>query len=892
MKNSKKFQVFGFRGWVLLSLVVAGLTGLSTLGPVNPGGAFAKETERQKPQSKIYTSSIGMKLVRIEPGRFTMGFEGKTLKKEITTRKEHFPTGDFDEHPAHQVEITRPFYIGMFEVTNAQYELFCPGHRKYRGQRGLSAKDDEPVLFVSWEDATGFCQWLSKKEGKPYRLPTEAEWEYACRAGTTSPFYTGDVLPKEFSKAATTLLTVGRTPPNPWGLCGMHGNVEEWCYDWYGPYEPGPQVDPVGRSDALFKVARGGSHSTEPYYLRCSNRSGSLPEDKQWLTGLRVVIGQLPETAALPKITEDHQRYVRQHVPPDIAQGPYPDKPYFKGPRPFVKIPKDAKGPVYGRHNHFPAVVECPNGDLLAAWFTCIEERGRELGIAASRLRYGRQEWEPASVFWDAPDRNDHTTAFWNDGKGTIYHFNGLGVSYSWKGLATILRKSKDSGATWSMPKLIFPDHDKSRGTVESVFETADGHILLPSDGRGGSIIALSPDQGQTWHDPGGNTRGIHAGIAQLTDGRLMAFGRKRAIEGKMPISISDDMGKSWQYFPSAFQPLNLGQRVAFIRLKQGPLFLASFCKKMMITDASGRKRPVSGLFAAVSTDEGRTWRHRRIVSDDGPGRDIETMDGHPVTMDAHYAEFVGYLSVCQTPDNIIHLLSSRQHYAFNLKWLQTAPPAAPPQPPPTARQLPSKRSLPKIYKPKGLPGQDKWGWQFRGNVKESDAISFCSEGHLKIHTAQNQELWLRSEKADVFGAVEQKKGFTAEIRTQILKTMPNRRGVDLELYDGFGSRYAITITDTGVYWYEGLVMGSVFLNFEEFTPLAEDLRNTDTMHTYRLAVRGDRLVQIYRDEKLIGVRRYEYRTPRDAYILFGAGHGTEALIDYLAYDLTGPYQP
>ena len=105
MKNSKKFQVFGFRGWVLLSLVVAGLTGLSTLGPVNPGGAFAKETERQKPQSKIYTSSIGMKLVRIEPGRFTMGFEGKTLKKEITTRKEHFPTGDFDEHPAHQVEI-------------------------------------------------------------------------------------------------------------------------------------------------------------------------------------------------------------------------------------------------------------------------------------------------------------------------------------------------------------------------------------------------------------------------------------------------------------------------------------------------------------------------------------------------------------------------------------------------------------------------------------------------------------------------------------------------------------------------------------------------------------------------------------------------------------------
>ncbi|MHC4658029.1 MAG: SUMF1/EgtB/PvdO family nonheme iron enzyme, partial [Planctomycetota bacterium] len=786
--------------------------------------------------------------------------------------KSHFPNGDFDEHPRHKVEITKPFYMAVYEVTNAQYELYNPSHKDQRGRAGFSKDDNEAVTFVSWHDAAAFCKWLREKEQLPYRLPTEAEWEYACRAGTTTAFHTGDTLPNESAGSSGTSLTVGKKTPNRWGLYDMHGNVEEWCYDWYGPYEARPQVDPVGRSDGLFKVARGGSHSTEP-------------------TGLRVVIGQLPETAALPKITEDHQRYVRQHVPPDIAEGPDPDKPYFKEPRPFVKIPKDAKGPVYGRHNHFPAVVECPNGDLLAAWFTCIEEGGRELGIAASRLRYGRQEWEPASVFWDAPDRNDHTTAFWNDGKGTIYHFNGLGVSYSWKGLATILRKSKDSGATWSKPKLIFPDHDKSRGTVESVFETADGQILLPSDGRGGSIIALSPDQGQTWHDPGGNTRGIHAGIAQLTDGRLMAFGRRHPIDGKMPISISGDMGKSWQYSPSPFQPLNLGQRVAFTRLKQGPSFLASFCKNMMITDASGKQRPISGLFAAISTDEGKTWPYRRLISDDGPGRDIQTMDGHPVTMNANYAEFVGYLTVCQTPDGLVHLLTSQQHYSFNLKWLTTLPPAAAPPPEPAPRKLRAKEDLAIAYKPSALPSRDNWGWNFRG-AKEDQITAGSDNQKLRIATDQHQQCWWRSAEADGYSAVDQKKGFTAEIKTQILKTTPGRRGVDLELYDGAGSRYAITITDSGVYWYEGIVYGSVFLNFDEFTPVAEGLDNTDKMHTYRLAIRPDRIVQIYRDGKLIGVRRYEYRTPRDAYILFGTGHGVEALVDYIAYDLNGPYQP
>jgi formylglycine-generating enzyme required for sulfatase activity len=406
------------------------------------------QTQPRMPSERIYTNSIGMKLVRIEPGRFTMGFGDKPLTEEVVTRPSHFSMGDFDEHPTHKVKITKPFYVGIYEVTNAQYEQFDPSHKKWQGRRGYSKGDDEAVVYVSWDDAARFCDWLSRKEGLPYRLPTEAEWEYACRGGTTTAFHTGDALPKESVSSSGISLTVGRKKPNPWGLYDTHGNVEEWCYDWYGPYEPGPQVDPVGREDGNFKVARGGSHSTESYYLRSANRSGSLGQDRQWLIGFRAVLGEMPQTAPGPVVTESHQRYVKQNVPADISNGPDPDKPYFNGPRVFVKIPKDATGPLFGYHNHFIAVTDCPNGDLLAAWFSCIQERGRELGIAASRLRYGHEQWEPASVFWDAPDRNDHTTAFWNDGEGTIYHFNALGVSY--RDLAILLRKSKDKSPALS----------------------------------------------------------------------------------------------------------------------------------------------------------------------------------------------------------------------------------------------------------------------------------------------------------------------------------------------------------------------------------------------------------------------------------------------------------
>jgi len=611
--------------FIVFTLVIAGLS-LSV---------FAN----QMPSEKYYTNSVGIKFVRVESGEFMMGFEDKPLSEGLLipegklSQDTVFVNGDYDEHPRHKVKISRPFYMGVYEVTNAQYELFDPDHRRVRGKLGFSKADDEAVVFVSWYQAKSFCDWLSAKEGRTYRLPTEAEWEYTCRAGTDTPYYTGVTLPEAYHNNVirswypdprTTLeindpkwvnrkelnipsLQVGRTPANRWGVYDMHGNVEEWCSDWYGPYGSGYQRDPVGIVTGDFRVSRGGSHSTELYYLRSANRMGALPEDKSWYIGFRVVLGQASVTRGLD---ESGPALYQLHVakkPPSTVVGPDMSKAYFIGPVVYVKIAEDSHGPLFSNHNHDPAIVECPNGDLLfsnhnhdpaivecpngdllAIWYTCEEEDGRDLGLAASRLRYGEKEWLDASGFCDAPDRNDHCPGLWFDGKDTIYHFNGLSAAATWGSLAIILRTSGDSGATWSRARIIVPEHGYRQMVGEPAFRTSKGAIVFGADAIYGSTVYVSYDNGLTWADGGGTLNGIHAGIVEMKDGRLMALGRGMNVEGMMPMSISSDMGKSWEVSASELPGLIGGQRMALIRLKEGPLFLATFADEIRVVDISG----------------------------------------------------------------------------------------------------------------------------------------------------------------------------------------------------------------------------------------------------------------------------------------------------------------
>ncbi len=651
--------------------------------------------------AETFANSVGMKFVRIESGSFLMGQKDG---------------GDWDERPVHRVTITRPFWMAATEVTNAQYEQFDPEHNKLRGKLGFSKQDDEAVVFVSWHKASKFCEWLSKKDGTSYRLPTEAEWEYACRAGTTTAYYTGPILPKEFHKnarmswfpdparsrkgAEPVPLTVGRTAPNPWDLFDMHGNVEEWCSDWYGPYGKGAQMDPTGHNAGDFKITRGGSQGTQVSFLRSANRLATLPEDKSWLIGFRVVLGSMPDTKPLPFPAPPlNRQHVSRWIPANLDKGPDPDKPYFKGPTEYVKIPPNSNGPMYSEHNHDPALVDCPNGDLLAIWYSCRNEPGRELTILASRLRYGADDWEPASVFWNAPDRNDHAPAFWFNGQDTIYHFNGLSAAATWGNLATVMRISTDSGATWSQAQLINPKHGLRHMPVESVFLTREGFIVLPCDaitgGNGGTAVHISRDGGGTWIDHGagrpspkftsGSTgawiAGIHAGVMQLKDGSLMALGRGNNINSRMPMSISKDMGRTWTYSASEFQPISSGQRLVLRRLHEGPILFVSFAdrrKGMDIPDASGKQRRAYGMFAALSFDEGKTWPCKRLITAGGQAQKVDGGGNTgSFTMDDNHAETRGYLAATQTPNGLIHLISSKQYYVFNLAWIKQFTPTA-----------------------------------------------------------------------------------------------------------------------------------------------------------------------------------------------------------------------
>jgi formylglycine-generating enzyme len=642
---------------------------------------------------QTFTNSLGMRMVRIAPGSFVMGSTD----------------GDADEQPAHPVTISRSFWMGATEVNNAQYEAFDPAHKKFRGQRGLSREDAEAVIQVSWFEATAFCRWLREKEHKPYRLPTEAEWEFACRAGTTGAFSTGNNLPSEFHQSQSfswdpqpVPLPVGRGRANSWGLQDMHGNVEEWCYDLYGPFQGGRQTDPVGYAQGDFRVTRGGSHNTEVQYLRSANRMGTLPEDKHWLIGFRVVVGELPGT---PLLTARPAKLWQSNVSQQPFHGSRRStRASFDEPQPFVRPPATNSGEPFYPHNHCPAITWCDNGDLLAIWFSTRSERGREMTILASRLRQGARTWDPASEFFKAPDRNMTGSSLLNDSKGKLYHLNGLEAGDGWANLALVMRTSTNNGVTWSTPRLVNPSHQRRNQVIAGISITSDGVLIQPCDaawsGAGGTAIHLSRDGGVTWVDPGAGTvapkyvfggrggtiAGIHAGVVSLGDNRLLAFGRGDEIDGKMPQSLSEDMGTAWAYSAGPWPPISSGQRLVLMRLREGPLLFASFTdsskdlktpRGMPFRDDAGNEFTGYGLFAALSFDEGKTWGARRLITAGSPARQF---DGGAWTrnfiMDATHAEPRGYLAATQTPDGVIHLVSSALYYRFDLAWLKQQPKA------------------------------------------------------------------------------------------------------------------------------------------------------------------------------------------------------------------------
>ena len=228
----------------------------------------------QTPEEKAITNSIGMEFVLIPAGTFTMGSD----------------TGETDERPAHQVKISRPFYLGKYEVTQEQWQAVMGTNPSL-----FQGDPKRPVEQVAWQDAQEFIRRLNAKENvKIYRLPTEAEWEYAARAGTTTTYSFGNDVSQlrqygwYADNAAKQTHPVGQLQPNPWGLYDMHGNVWEWVLDWSGRYPAGAVTDPQGPDSGSQHMRRGGGWNNGASYCRSSNRYSVVGFRDDFL-GLRVV---------------------------------------------------------------------------------------------------------------------------------------------------------------------------------------------------------------------------------------------------------------------------------------------------------------------------------------------------------------------------------------------------------------------------------------------------------------------------------------------------------------------------------------------------------------------------------------------------------------------------
>jgi formylglycine-generating enzyme len=291
-------------------------------------------------------NSLGVRLVGIRAGEFWMGNpeSAESLARTFTQYEPERIAALCDEEPRHTVRITRPFYFARHPLTIGQFRQFvelsgyCPESERdglggwgynpsiayFEGRKpeyswrnpGFAQDDRHPVVNVTWNDAVAVCDWLSRSEQRKYRLPTEAEWEFACRAGTTTRYYAGDdpeslvtvanlydaetrALFPQWSKFAVSgsdgfafTAPVGSYLPNDWGLYDMHGNVWEWCADWYAAdyYRRSPVDAPPGPATGEVRVRRGGSWHSWPLYMRSSYRNWNTPETRYVLLGFRLAL--------------------------------------------------------------------------------------------------------------------------------------------------------------------------------------------------------------------------------------------------------------------------------------------------------------------------------------------------------------------------------------------------------------------------------------------------------------------------------------------------------------------------------------------------------------------------------------------------------------------------
>ena len=562
-----------------------------------------------------FVNSLGMEFVRINPGIFTMGAGNDPKILDLGDN-------DYDEQPAHLVEISKRFYMLKGKVSQSHYQ-----------QAGLPGS----VSDISWDNAAAFCEWLSNEEGRTYRLPTEAEWQYVSE--------------------------------NPQGAANMSGR--EWTQDWHGLYPTDYVVDPVGPAVGIMKVIRGDSNDRQTLPPCATSSPWGLDA-----VSFRVVLDIDPLEKPFVSAPAIPQMAITQSTEPALI-GPDPNVPYFTV-RFSLPIPPENStngiasmlgvSPALMYHNHSPGFEILPNGDALAVWFTALSNEARDeqkpnTRLVQARLRYGSDQWDMPGLFYDFKHENDQHALMWTEGE-TIWLFcGGLGMSDR---LPFKIAKSTDSGATWRMelPLVDSPARNYSPQPAQNAFRAPNGDIYFAMDGEDvESFLWRSSDGGTTWHDMGGRTSTRHSTIVPL-DGNgtvLSVGGKKNGIDDFNIWDKSYNWGASWpERGATPFSELSPNQRPCAIVMANGNIAFCSDAQTHYGNRPPGINHP-PGCIVAISEDNASTWHIKNL----------------PVTLP--HEEYtsnwrLGYSTIRQAPNGVLHILATMTHpglhYEMNEAWV------------------------------------------------------------------------------------------------------------------------------------------------------------------------------------------------------------------------------
>lgn len=546
-------------------------------------------------------SGAELDLVWIPAGIFMMG--------QTPGEQDAYPN---KETPQHAVTLTRGFWMGRHEVTKRQWTALM-GTTPWASRDYVTDDPSTPAVCLTWDDAQAFTTKLSAVTGRTFRLPTEAEWEWACRANTTTRFYWGDDPTYSaiyqhawwrgncLAAGAPGARSVGLMPPNPWGLYDMSGNVSEWCQDWHDFFPEGPAVDPVGPPTAEHRVIRGGSWATIGGHCRSSRRNHDVPSASLSDTGFRVV----------------------------CLDGPPKD-----APRPPETVDVFVSGTEGINTFRIPSLLVAPDGSLLAF----CEARKQSMTDASPtdmvlrRSLDGGRTWLPLQFLVEGEgadalmnpcpvvDRSDHSILLF------LMNANKKGPERN----LHLLMRSLDNGVTWSPPIDAGPlitNYDDSFVPGPGVgIQLENGRLVIPGytgritqeiDEEFYSRVLFSDDHGATWTlGPPAGPMSDESQAVELSDGALMLNMRNNMGMSCRAVAVSPNGGEAWH---EVRWDRTLNECPCQASIVRYSLARTDDRDRLLFAnpDNKGEKFNVverTKMTVRMSYDEGRTWPVRKLI--------------------------------------------------------------------------------------------------------------------------------------------------------------------------------------------------------------------------------------------------------------------------------------